>query len=145
MVQKRVLALQHIELDPPGYLGELLQEHSIPYDVVMVQEGTLPDPTAYGAILSLAGPWHAGVVLARGLLECCWRGGAVGGDGGWSRTGLPLQAPGVWTAVSHRIDAGPAGYVGTASSLARPDHRASGPCSIRRHRARGTRSLSPVP
>src|SRR5260370_2152667 len=60
MVQKRVLALQHIEIDPPGYLGELLQEHSIPYDVVMVQEGTLPDPTAYGAILSLGGPEYAG-------------------------------------------------------------------------------------
>jgi len=60
MVQKRVLALQHIEIDPPGYLGELLQEHSVPYDVVMVQEGTLPDPTAYGAILSLGGPEYAG-------------------------------------------------------------------------------------
>src|SRR5260370_41841027 len=60
MVQKRVLALQHIELDPPGYLGELLQEHSIPYDVVMVQEGTLPDPTASGAILALGGPEYAG-------------------------------------------------------------------------------------
>ena len=60
MVQHRVLVLQHIELDPAGYLGELLQEHSIPYDVVMVQEGTLPDPTAYGAILSLGGPEYAG-------------------------------------------------------------------------------------
>src|SRR5258708_26837924 len=60
MVQKRVLALQHSEIDPPGYLGELLQEHCIPYDVVMVQEGTLPDPTAYGAIFSLGGPEYAG-------------------------------------------------------------------------------------
>src|ERR1700730_8987732 len=60
MIQKRVLVLQHIEIDPPGYLGELLQEHFIPYDVVMVQEGPLPDPTAYGAILSLGGPEYAG-------------------------------------------------------------------------------------
>src|SRR5260370_7322613 len=60
MVQKRVLARQHSEIDPPGYLGELLQEHSIPYDVVMVQEGTLPDPTAYSAIFSLGGPEYAG-------------------------------------------------------------------------------------
>jgi len=60
MIQKRVLALQHSEIDPPGYLGELLQEHSIPYDVVMVQEGTLPDPTAYSAIFSLGGPEYAG-------------------------------------------------------------------------------------
>src|SRR6266567_1088522 len=60
MIQKRVLALQHSEIDPPSYLGELLQEHSIPYDVVMVQEGTLPDPTAYSAIFSLGGPEYAG-------------------------------------------------------------------------------------
>jgi hypothetical protein len=55
MVQKRVLALQHIAIDPPGYLGELLQEHSIPYDVAMVPEGALPDPAVYGAILSMGG------------------------------------------------------------------------------------------
>jgi len=60
MVQKRVMVLQHIGIDPPGYLGELLEEHSIPYDVVMVQEGALPDPTAYGAILSMGGPEYAG-------------------------------------------------------------------------------------
>jgi GMP synthase-like glutamine amidotransferase len=60
MIQKRVLALQHIEIDPPGYLGELLQEHSIPWDVVRVQEGKLPDPMDYGAILSMGGPEFAG-------------------------------------------------------------------------------------
>jgi GMP synthase-like glutamine amidotransferase len=60
VVQKRVLALQHIEIDPPGYLGELLHEHSIPYDVAMVPEGALPDPTVYGAILSMGGPEYAG-------------------------------------------------------------------------------------
>jgi GMP synthase (glutamine-hydrolysing) len=60
MAQKSILALQHIEIDPPGYLGELLQEHSIPYDVVMVQEGRLPDPSDYCAILSLGGPEFAG-------------------------------------------------------------------------------------
>ncbi|MGH2496389.1 MAG: type 1 glutamine amidotransferase [Ktedonobacteraceae bacterium] len=60
MVQNCVLVLQHIEIDPAGYLGDLLQEHSIPYDVVMVQEGMLPDPAAYGAILSLGGPEYAG-------------------------------------------------------------------------------------
>src|SRR5260370_4543978 len=60
MNHERVLECQHSELDPRGYVGELLQEHSIPYDVVMVQEGTLPDPKAYGAILSLGGPEYAG-------------------------------------------------------------------------------------
>ena len=60
MTPKRVLALQHIEIDPPGYLGELLREHSIPYDVVIVQESKLPDPASYGAILSMGGPEFAG-------------------------------------------------------------------------------------
>jgi GMP synthase-like glutamine amidotransferase len=60
MTQKRVLALQHIEIDPPGYLGDLLQEHSIPCDVVMAQEEKLPDPTHYAAILSMGGPEFAG-------------------------------------------------------------------------------------
>ena len=60
MIQKRVLALQHIEIDPPGYLGELLRAHSIPCDVVMVQEEKLPNPTDYGAILSMGGPEFAG-------------------------------------------------------------------------------------
>jgi GMP synthase-like glutamine amidotransferase len=60
MTQKRLLALQHIEIDPPGYLGELLQEHSIPYDVLMAQELGFPDLAAYGAILSLGGPEYAG-------------------------------------------------------------------------------------
>lgn len=60
MTRKRVLALQHIEIDPPGYLGDLLREHSIPCDVVMVQEGELPDLAHYGAILSMGGPEFAG-------------------------------------------------------------------------------------
>lgn len=60
MTRRRVLALQHIEIDPPGYLGELLQEHAIPYDVVMVQEEKLPDPADYGAVLSMGGPEFAG-------------------------------------------------------------------------------------
>lgn len=60
MIQKRLLALQHIEIDPPGYLGELLQEHSIPFDVLMTHEERLPDPAAYGAILSMGGPEYAG-------------------------------------------------------------------------------------
>lgn len=60
MTRRRVLALQHIEIDPPGYLADLLREQSIPCDVVMVPEGKLPDPAHYGAILSMGGPEFAG-------------------------------------------------------------------------------------
>lgn len=76
MAQKRVLALQHIEIDPPGYLAELLQGHSIACDVVMVREGRLPDPTDYDAILSLGGPEYAGddglpyLIQEKSLIRC---------------------------------------------------------------------------
>ena len=55
---KRVLTLQHSRGDPLGYLGEIMQEHGIPYDVVDVEESPLPDPTDYSAIISLGGPQH---------------------------------------------------------------------------------------
>jgi len=107
MVQKRVLALQHLELDPPGYLGELLQEHAIPYDVVMVQEGTLPDPTAYGAILSLGGPEYAGdeelpyLIQEKSLIRCAvdqdipFLGICLGGQLLASALGAPIVRKGL--------------------------------------------------
>lgn len=55
---KRVLALQHIWDDPPGYLGELLQEYSIACDVIAVEHQPIPNPTAYQAIISMGGPQH---------------------------------------------------------------------------------------
>ena len=56
---KRVLALQHIWDDPPGYLGEIMEEHGILYDTVNVEEDPIPDPTQYAAIIALGGPQHA--------------------------------------------------------------------------------------
>ena len=56
---KRVLALQQSWDDPPGYLGELLQEHGIDYEVVKVDEAPLPDPGGFDAIFALGGPQHA--------------------------------------------------------------------------------------
>ncbi len=56
---KRVLALQHVWDDPAGYLGELLQEYRIAYDVVHVETESLPDPTRYGAVLAFGGFQHA--------------------------------------------------------------------------------------
>jgi len=56
---KRVLALQHIWDDPPGYLGEIMEEHGIPYDIVNVEENPIPDIAHYAAIIALGGPQHA--------------------------------------------------------------------------------------
>jgi len=58
---KPVLALQHAEGDPPGYLGEILAEHGIACDVVPVEEHqALPEVEAYGAVIALGGPQHVG-------------------------------------------------------------------------------------
>jgi GMP synthase (glutamine-hydrolysing) len=56
---KRVLALQHVWDDPAGYLGELLQAYRLAYDVVHVETESLPDSSAYDAVLALGGFQHA--------------------------------------------------------------------------------------
>src|SRR6266568_4035564 len=56
---KRVLALVNIGDDPPGHLGEIMQEHGIAYDAICVEDTPLPDPTGYAAIIALGGPQHA--------------------------------------------------------------------------------------
>lgn len=58
---KRVLALQFIWEDPPGYLGEIMREHGILYEVVKVDEAPVPDPTEYDAFIAMGGPQHVGV------------------------------------------------------------------------------------
>lgn len=55
---RRVLALQQIWDDPPGSLGEILDEHAIRCDTVEVDKTPLPDPTEYQAIIVLGGPQH---------------------------------------------------------------------------------------
>jgi len=57
---KRVLALQFIWDDPPGYLGEIMQEHDILCEVVKVEEAPVPDPTGYDAFIAMGGPQHVG-------------------------------------------------------------------------------------
>ena len=56
---KRILALQHCWDDPPGYLGEILQEHNIACDIFKVEEVPMPKLVGYDAIISLGGPQHA--------------------------------------------------------------------------------------
>lgn len=55
---KRVLALQHVWDDPPGFLGEILHEYGIACDVVDVERETIPDPRNYQAIIIMGGPQH---------------------------------------------------------------------------------------
>jgi GMP synthase (glutamine-hydrolysing) len=57
---KRVLAVQQIWDDPPGYLGELLQLHGIDYQIVQADREPLPPHLqGYDALLVLGGPQHA--------------------------------------------------------------------------------------
>ncbi len=57
---KRVLALQFCWDDPPGYLGEIMQEHDIFYEVVEVDKAPVPDPTEFDAVIAMGGPQHVG-------------------------------------------------------------------------------------
>lgn len=55
---KRVLIIEHMHDDPAGYLGEILQERGISYDMMNIEEQALPDPTSYAAIVTLGGSQH---------------------------------------------------------------------------------------
>lgn len=56
---KRVLALQHVWDDPPGYLAAILDAHGIACDTIEVEQTAIPDPTDYQAVLIMGGPQHA--------------------------------------------------------------------------------------
>src|SRR6266581_3637674 len=62
---KRVLALVNIGDDPPGYLGEIMQEHGIVCDAINVEDTPLPDPTEYNAVIVLGGQLLAHALGAR--------------------------------------------------------------------------------
>ena len=47
---KRVLALQFCWDDPPGYLGDIMQEQNIPYEIVEVDKYAVPDPTEFESL-----------------------------------------------------------------------------------------------
>jgi GMP synthase (glutamine-hydrolysing) len=57
---KRVLVLQFVWDDPTGYLGEIMEEHSITCDVVKVDEEPIPDPAEYDALIAMGGSQHVG-------------------------------------------------------------------------------------
>lgn len=57
---KRVLALQFCWDDPPGYLGEIMQEHNVSYEVVEVDKNPVPNPGEFDALLAMGGFQHVG-------------------------------------------------------------------------------------
>ncbi len=56
---KRVLALLNIEDDPIGYVGEILEEHGISYDIVNAAQELIPDLASYAALVVFGGPQNA--------------------------------------------------------------------------------------
>jgi GMP synthase-like glutamine amidotransferase len=57
---KCVLALVFDRDDPPGYLGEIMQEHGIECRTVNTEEEAIPDPAQFSAVLAMGGPQHVG-------------------------------------------------------------------------------------
>ncbi len=56
--RKHALVLQHFYENPPGRVGDILDTHTIPFDLVHVGQDPLPDPRTYGAIIVLGGTQH---------------------------------------------------------------------------------------
>jgi len=52
---KRIVFLQHAWEDPPGYVGDLLDEYGIAYDVVQVVNEPFPELGRYAAVIGLGG------------------------------------------------------------------------------------------
>ena len=56
---KRVLTIINIMDDPTGYVGEILEDHNIAYDVIDASSQSVPDPTIYSAMIVFGGPQNA--------------------------------------------------------------------------------------
>lgn len=56
---KPILIIQNIWDDPVGSIGDLLTGYCVPYEVVKAEQGTIPEPQAYGAIIVLGGAQNA--------------------------------------------------------------------------------------
>ncbi len=56
---KRVLTIINIADDPTGYIGEILEEHGIAYDVIDASLQPIPNPTDYSALVVFGGPQNA--------------------------------------------------------------------------------------
>lgn len=58
MSMKQLLFIQHEAEDPPGYVADIIQHHTIAYDTVLVEHEPLPAPDHYAAIIALGGAQH---------------------------------------------------------------------------------------
>lgn len=56
---KRVLTIINIADDPTGYIGEILEEHGIAYDVIDASLHPVPNPATYDAVVVFGGPQNA--------------------------------------------------------------------------------------
>lgn len=56
---KPILIIQNIWDDPVGYIGDLLTSYGVPSEVVKAEQGTIPEPQAYGALIVLGGAQNA--------------------------------------------------------------------------------------
>ncbi len=55
-----VLIIQHLPHEGPGLIGTMLDEHQIPYEVVMHDDGvSLPSPADYAAVVVMGGSMSA--------------------------------------------------------------------------------------
>jgi GMP synthase (glutamine-hydrolysing) len=55
---QKVLILQHMQENPKGFVGSLLDEYHITHEVINVEKEVLPDPTNYTAIIAFGGDQH---------------------------------------------------------------------------------------
>ncbi len=55
---KRVLALQHIQENPTGLVGEVLQKHNIDSQIIQVANDPIPDPLQFDAVIAFGGTQH---------------------------------------------------------------------------------------
>ena len=56
---QRVLTIINIADDPTGYIGEILEEHGIAYEIIDASLRPIPNPTAYDAMIVFGGPQNA--------------------------------------------------------------------------------------
>lgn len=55
---ERLLIVRHMEEDPEGYLGEILQEKGLAFDIVHAEKELWPSLDRYRAIIALGGAQH---------------------------------------------------------------------------------------
>lgn len=55
---KKVLALQHVPVNPPGLVGQVLMEYGIAVQIIHVTRQIIPDPHGFDAVIAFGGTQH---------------------------------------------------------------------------------------